>query len=61
MVAPDAGGIKRADRFRQRLGAALGRPVAAAFAEKHRSEGVVRGELIVGDVQGPHRRSSSTT
>ena len=52
VVAPDAGGIKRADRFRQRLGAALGRPVAAAFAEKHRSEGVVRGELIVGDVQG---------
>ena len=52
VVAPDAGGIKRADRFRQRLGAALGRPVAAAFAEKHRSEGVVRGEMIVGDVQG---------
>jgi ribose-phosphate pyrophosphokinase len=52
VVAPDAGGIKRADRFRQRLGAALGRSVAAAFAEKHRSEGVVSGELIVGDVQG---------
>lgn len=52
VVAPDAGGIRRADRFRQRLGAALGRPVAAAFAEKHRSEGVVRGEMIVGDVQG---------
>ena len=52
MVAPDAGGIKRADRFRQRLGAALGRPVAAAFAEKHRSDDVVRGELIVGDVKG---------
>lgn len=52
VVAPDAGGIKRADRFRQRLGAALGRTVAAAFAEKHRSDGVVRGELIVGDVKG---------
>jgi ribose-phosphate pyrophosphokinase len=52
VVAPDAGGIKRADRFRQRLGAALGRPIAAAFAEKHRSEGVVSGELIVGDVKG---------
>ncbi len=52
VVSPDAGGIKRADRFRQRLSAALGRPVAAAFAEKHRSEGVVSGELIVGDVQG---------
>ena len=52
VVSPDAGGIKRADRFRQRLGAALGRPVAAAFAEKHRSEGVVRGELVVGDIEG---------
>lgn len=52
VVAPDAGGIKRADRFRQRLAAALGRPVAAAFAEKHRSGGVLSGELIVGDVQG---------
>jgi ribose-phosphate pyrophosphokinase len=52
VVSPDAGGIKRAERFRQRLGHALGRPVAAAFAEKHRSEGVVSGELIVGDMQG---------
>lgn len=52
VVSPDAGGIKRAESFRQRLSRALGRPVAAAFAEKHRSEGVVSGELIVGDVQG---------
>jgi len=52
VVSPDAGGIKRADRFRQRLATALGRPVAAAFAEKHRSGGVLSGELIVGDVQG---------
>jgi ribose-phosphate pyrophosphokinase len=51
VVSPDAGGIKRAERFRQRLAHALGRPVAAAFAEKHRSEGVVSGELIVGDVK----------
>lgn len=52
VVAPDAGGIKRAESFRLRLAAALGRPVAAAFAEKHRSEGVVSGELIVGEVAG---------
>jgi ribose-phosphate pyrophosphokinase len=52
VVSPDAGGIKRADRFRQRLTQVLGRPVAAAFAEKHRSEGSLRGELIVGDVKG---------
>ncbi|GLU31122.1 ribose-phosphate pyrophosphokinase [Trinickia caryophylli] len=50
VVSPDAGGIKRAEAFRQRLTRALGRPVAAAFAEKHRSAGVVTGELIVGDV-----------
>lgn len=52
VVSPDAGGIKRAEKFRQRLAAALGRPVAAAFAEKHRSGNVLSGELIVGDVQG---------
>jgi len=54
VVAPDAGGIKRAEQFRLRLARALGRPVAAAFAEKHRSEGVVSGELLVGDVAGKH-------
>jgi ribose-phosphate pyrophosphokinase len=51
VVSPDAGGIKRADRFRQRLARDLGHPVAAAFAEKHRSEGVVTGDLMVGDVK----------
>ena len=50
VVSPDAGGIKRADAFRQRLTAALGRPVGAAFAEKYRSAGVVSGEAFVGDV-----------
>jgi len=52
VVAPDAGGIKRSEKFRLRLARQLGRPVAAAFAEKHRSLGVVSGELIVGDVSG---------
>ncbi len=52
VVAPDAGGIKRADAFRQRLAAALGRPVGAAFAEKYRSGGVVSGDALVGDVAG---------
>ncbi|WP_332824720.1 ribose-phosphate diphosphokinase [Ramlibacter sp.] len=52
VVSPDAGGIKRAEAFRLRLASALGRPVEAAFAEKHRSEGVVSGELIVGVVAG---------
>ncbi|MGE5617103.1 MAG: ribose-phosphate diphosphokinase [Bacillota bacterium] len=52
VVSPDAGGIKRADEFRARLSAILGRKVAAAFAEKYRSEGELRGAALVGDVRG---------
>ena len=52
VVSPDAGGIKRAEAFRERFAAALGRPVGAAFAEKYRSGGVVSGEALVGDVAG---------
>jgi ribose-phosphate pyrophosphokinase len=52
VVSPDAGGIKRADAFRQRLSAVLKRPVAAAFAEKYRSSGVVSGDGLAGDVDG---------
>jgi ribose-phosphate pyrophosphokinase len=52
VVSPDAGGIKRAEAFRQGLGAAVDRPIAAAFAEKYRSAGVVSGDAFVGDVNG---------
>jgi ribose-phosphate pyrophosphokinase len=52
VVAPDAGGIKRADQFRQRLTQALGKPVGAAFAEKYRSGDVVSGDMLVGEVDG---------
>jgi ribose-phosphate pyrophosphokinase len=52
VVSPDAGGIKRADRFRECLAHALGRPVAAAFVEKYRAGGVLRGEQLVGEVDG---------
>jgi len=52
VVSPDTGGIKRAEAFRQRLAAALGRPVGTAFAEKYRSQGGVSGEMLVGDVAG---------
>ena len=52
VVSPDAGGIKRAERFRAGLSQVLQRPVGAAFAEKHRSGGVVSGEALVGDVSG---------
>jgi ribose-phosphate pyrophosphokinase len=52
VVSPDAGGIKRAEALRRRLADRLRRPVGAAFAEKHRSGGVVSGEAFVGDVEG---------
>ena len=52
VVSPDAGGVKRADAFRDSLSRALGRPVGSAFMEKRRSEGVVSGEAVVGEVGG---------
>jgi ribose-phosphate pyrophosphokinase len=52
VVSPDAGGIKRADAFRQRLARALDRPIGMAFAEKYRSGGELRGEALIGDVNG---------
>lgn len=52
VVSPDAGGIKRAERFRQVLSNVIEAPVGAAFAEKYRSEGVVSGNMVVGDIKG---------
>jgi ribose-phosphate pyrophosphokinase len=52
VISPDLGGGKRADLLREALEVAMGRPVGKAFAEKHRSAGVVSGDLFVGDVAG---------
>jgi ribose-phosphate pyrophosphokinase len=52
VVSPDPGGSKRAEMFREALETSLGRPVGKAFADKHRSAGVVSGDLFVGDVAG---------
>jgi len=52
VVSPDAGGVKRADRFRTLLARATGKEIAGAFMEKYRSRGVVSGEAFVGDVAG---------
>lgn len=52
VVAPDEGGIKRADAFRRRLAASLGRPVGTAFCEKYRSGGVLGGGMLAGEVGG---------
>ena len=38
--------------LRETLEAACGRPVGKAFADKHRSAGIVSGDLFVGDVVG---------
>jgi ribose-phosphate pyrophosphokinase len=52
VITPDAGGMKRAELLREALEAALGRPIGKGLAEKHRSAGVVSGDLFVGDVAG---------
>lgn len=52
IVSPDSGGAKRADRFRDAWEEATGKRPANAFMEKRRSEGVVSGEAVVGDVSG---------
>ncbi|MCW5744859.1 MAG: ribose-phosphate pyrophosphokinase [Alphaproteobacteria bacterium] len=52
VVSPDPGGAKRAELFRTALEETLDRPVGKAFADKHRSAGVVSGDLFVGDVAG---------
>jgi ribose-phosphate pyrophosphokinase len=52
VVSPDAGGVKRADHFREVLEQRLERPVGFALMEKFRSEGVVRSGAVVGEVEG---------
>ncbi len=52
VVAPDAGGAKRAELLRRVLEGRLNRPVGKAIMDKHRSMGIVSGELFAGDVAG---------
>jgi len=52
VVSPDAGGMKRAELLRGALEEALDRPVGKGLAEKHRSSGVVSGDMFTGDVAG---------
>jgi ribose-phosphate pyrophosphokinase len=51
VISPDVGGIKRAEQFRRALSKALGEKVAMAFMEKQRSDGVVSGAAMVGEVE----------
>lgn len=52
VVSPDPGGVKRAELFREALETTLGRSIGKGFADKHRSAGIVSGDLFVGDVTG---------
>lgn len=52
VISPDLGGGKRADLLREALEKVMGRRIGKAFAEKHRSAGVVSGDLFVGEVGG---------
>jgi len=52
VVSPDPGGVKRAELFRGALESAVGKSVGKGFADKHRSAGIVAGDLFVGDVGG---------
>ncbi len=52
VISPDPGGVKRAELFREALEAAIGRPVGKGFVDKHRSQGVVTGDLFAGDAAG---------
>ncbi|MDX1634265.1 MAG: ribose-phosphate diphosphokinase [Marinobacter sp.] len=51
IVSPDAGGTKRADRFRDVWVERTGDQPPTAFLEKRRSEGEVSGEAVVGDME----------
>jgi ribose-phosphate pyrophosphokinase len=52
VVSPDIGGVKRAERLRTDLESRLKTPVGRAFLDKYRSEGVVSGGTLVGQVRG---------
>lgn len=51
-VSPDTGGIKRAEQFRRALEQRSGRPVGSAYLEKFRSNEVVTGGRLIGELGG---------
>ncbi len=51
-VSPDAGGVKRVERFRRALEQRAERRIDNAFVEKYRGGGVVGGGALVGEVDG---------
>ena len=52
VVSPDTGGAKRAAALRDTLAARTGDTPTLAFLEKHRSEGMLSGDVVAGEVDG---------
>ncbi|WP_435099528.1 ribose-phosphate diphosphokinase [Arhodomonas sp. AD133] len=52
IVSPDTGGYKRAEHLRETLAERTAITPSMAFLEKKRSEGIVSGDAMVGDVAG---------
>ena len=52
VMSPDIGGVKRAEKFRDMLSNTLTGSVDFAFMEKQRSQDVVSGTAIAGEVKG---------
>jgi ribose-phosphate pyrophosphokinase len=52
IMSPDFGGVKRAELLRQAVEIVRNKPAAFAVMEKHRSEGMLSGDLFAGDVAG---------
>jgi ribose-phosphate pyrophosphokinase len=50
IMSPDFGGAKRAELLRQAVEIVRNKPAGFAVMEKHRSEGLLSGELFAGDV-----------
>ncbi|EPC03110.1 hypothetical protein L861_22635 [Litchfieldella anticariensis FP35 = DSM 16096] len=51
VMSPDTGGVKRAERFREMLQQMSDDDVNMAFLEKRRSEGVVSGDAVIGELE----------
>lgn len=52
VMSPDTGGVKRAERLREMLQQVSDDDVTMAFLEKRRSEGVVSGDAVIGELRG---------
>jgi ribose-phosphate pyrophosphokinase len=50
IMSPDFGGVKRAELLRQAVELVRGKPTGFAVMEKHRSDGMLSGDLFAGEV-----------